>query len=401
MKKSYLLLVVLLLGVTSCSTVRLSYLRGDVIGFSQDVRTSYQAGQGPFRALEQQSEPYDLLKDDDVARMHAFIDNDIPRGMNTSAYYAMELAVDRIKYIRKHSARGDKFTKYYIFLLTDGLDNSSAIAAENAGLTLAPIDPDKYPERLKQKLEKAMGRSRNTFEVYPMLYEGDDIRSIMQTNNLDTATFHNYLRQKFECFRYSSVGRAPELIFSDNYRRIFADMRERFISSSYEFRVPKGFAGRKVKMRFMSSKGEEGELTGSFVRNGNSYTLQNLELKGMEINMRSSAYATDDGHTLIAVTSNDSTNSNVYFRIEELRRDGKAFVVGDRARDVNQYYYDNGLWIVNSEYNSERIVNLDTYFILVVDGSMSLDGPDGNSNGFEAEKQMAREIINLVLKPGK
>lgn len=387
--------------LASCSKVNLSYLRGDVIGFSGDVNTSYAARQDLFRGMSAQSEPYNLLQDDDIRQMKEFIDKEIPRGTNTSAYYAMELATERIKYVRKYSAKRDKFTKYYIFLLTDGLDNSSAQAAMNSGLTLMPLEADQYPERLQKKLRKAMGNSRNTFEVYPMLYEGDDIRGIMQANNLDTAAYHNYLRSKFECFRYSTTGHAPELIFSDNYQQIFAEMRDRFISSAYEFRVPKSYAGRQIRMCFVDKKGNKGELVGDFCRNGSSFTLENIRLDGITINMVSSAYAANDGRTLVAVTTNDSTNSNVFFRIEELQRDGRAFVVGDGHRDVTQYYRDNGLWIVNSEYNSERIVNLDTYFILVIDGSRSLDGPDGNSDGFNAELRMAQDIVDLVLAPSK
>jgi len=373
-----------MLVLSSCSTVKTGFLRADVVGFSERVETSYGAKKHCFKNLADQKEPYDLMTDEGVAAMTTYVNNEIPRGKNTAAYYAVETACDRIRYVRKHQAKGDKFTKYYIFLLTDGLDNNSPEASHKDYETLFRITPEKYRERLQKKLSKAMGWSNNLFEVYPMLYEGDDIKAIQTANNLDTAQYYQFLRNKFECFRYSSTGNAPPLVFSSDYEEIFSQMKDKFISSSYEFMVPKSYLGRRIMMKFKSDKGLEGTITGIFKKSGLKYVIEEMEVTGMTMKLSEQSFLNSEG-------------SNVVFRMEEIMRDGLAFVVGDGPTDVRQFYEEDGLWIVNSEYNTEKKVNMDTYFILVIDGSTSLDGRSGASTEFDKEKEMAEKIINMVL----
>lgn len=378
------LVALLLMTLSSCSTIQTGFLAADVVGFSERVETSYGAKKHCLKNLEEQKDPYNLMSDGGVAAMTAYVNNEIPRGKNTAAYYAVETACDRIRYIRQHQARGDKFTKYYIFLLTDGLDNNSPEASKKDCETLFRLSPEKYRERLQRKLRKAMGWSKNVFEVYPMLYEGDDIKAIQTANNLDDEAYYNFLRYRFECFRYSSTGNAPPLIFASDFEEIFSQMKDKFISSSYEFMVPKSYLGKRIKMIFKSEKGDEGVVTGVFVKKGLKYTLEELEMSGMTMKMTEQSF-------------HDSEGSNVVFRMEEMTRDGFAFVVGDGPKDVQQFYQEDGLWIVNSEYNTEKNVNMDTYFILVIDGSTSLDGRSGATTEFDKEKEMAEKIINMVI----
>lgn len=382
LKVSFITLIVVKL--CSCSIVKVGFLKADVVGFSERVETSYGAKKHCFKNLYAQKEPYDLMTSEGVQLMTTYVNNEIPRGKNTAAYYAVETACDRIRYIRQHQAKGDKFTKYYIFLLTDGLDNNSSEASHKDYETLFRVSPDKYRERLQKKLNKAMGLSKNLFEVYPMLYEGDDIKAIQTANGLDTAQYYQFLRNKFECFRYSSTGNAPPLIFSSDYEEIFSQMKDKFVSSSYEFMVPKSYLGRRIMMKFMSDKGDEGVITGIFKRDGIKYVIDDLEVTGMTLRMTDQSFQNSDG-------------SNVMFRMEEMMKDGRAFVVGDNTSDVRQFYEEDGLWIVNSEYNSEKKVNMDTYFILVIDGSTSLDGRGGTTTEFDKEKEMAEKIIQLII----
>lgn len=378
------LVAFLLMTLNSCSTIKTGFLTADVVGFSERVETSYGARKHCLKNLFEQKEPYNLTTNEGIADMTAFVNNEIPRGKNTAAYYAVETACDRIRYIRQHQAKGDKFTKYYIFLLTDGLDNNSPEASLNDRETLFRISPEKYRERLQKKLRKAMGWSKNVFEVYPMLYEGDDIKAIQTANNLDTAQYYSFLRYRFECFRYSSTGNAPPLIFASDYEEIFSQMKDKFISSSYEFMVPKSYVGKRIMMKFKSEKGEEGVVTGLFTKKGLKYVIEDMEVNGMTMKMADQSF-------------NNTEGSNVVFRMEEMMNNGFAFVVGDGAKDVQQFYQEDGLWIVNSEYNTEKNVNLDTYFILVIDGSTSLDGRSGTTTEFDKEKDMAEKIINMVL----
>lgn len=395
----FVLSMIVLFAFSSCSRENYLFLKGDVIGFSEDAKTSYSAEKGLFKNLKEQSAPYDLTTKEGIDDIRYFIRNDVPRGTNTSAYYAMELACDRIKYVRKHVAGNDDNIKYYIFLLTDGLDNNSKQAALNAKQHIFPVKD--YQKLLQKKLRKTMGWSKNIFEVYPMLYEGDDIKSIMSENNMDEKSYQQMLREQFECFRYSSTGEAPELIYADNFEEIFSELRKKFVSSSYEFRVPKSYVGHKIRMKFVSLEGKEAEMTGFLKKTLGSYSLEDIEVTGMNIDIINSKYATQSGKGIKASTRQDSSKSNIFFHIEGLELDGKAFIVGRGNEDVKQYYQNNGIWIVNSEYSTENYATLLSYFIIVIDGSKSLDGINNNGDGFVKEQKMALDIIDLLVPRNK
>lgn len=127
--KEFLLLLIAL-AFNSCATVRENRLMGDVIGFSDDVQTSFDYQPGFFKNFMPQSNPYDLLNPSERNEMDKFI-RSIPDGQNTVGYYALDMVLDRIKYVRKKVMHKDPETKYYIVLLTDGLDNGSTVVAQN------------------------------------------------------------------------------------------------------------------------------------------------------------------------------------------------------------------------------------------------------------------------------
>ena len=84
--------VILVLASTlfSCASYKESVVLGDVIGFSDDIQQSYRSRK--HRA------PYDISDDQGKAEMDEFILN-IPAGQNTVGYYALDVALDRIKYL--------------------------------------------------------------------------------------------------------------------------------------------------------------------------------------------------------------------------------------------------------------------------------------------------------------
>ncbi|MBO4738082.1 MAG: hypothetical protein J5606_00815 [Bacteroidales bacterium] len=218
----------------SCATQHDNFFRGDVIGFSDKPTTSYRADRGLFMNLKPQSPPYNLLEGNETSKIRTDIKT-VPRGNNTTAYYAMELAAKRVNYIRRKIAKRDPLTKYYIFLLTDGLDNASSQVAKNEKRILFNRTPKQYQKRVHRQLKNAMGWfSKNTFEVYPMMYEGEDLLETKERNKLTDAQFKEMLKQDMECFRYSSEGKekAPELISADNFQSIITELRSHFEKNS-------------------------------------------------------------------------------------------------------------------------------------------------------------------------
>lgn len=383
-KSPNLIGVVAVLLLSSCATEHTRFFRGDVIGFSDRVTTSYTLGsRGLFMDYQQQSEPFDLLTASGRTKMNDAI-NQVPRGNNTTAYYAMELAAKRIKYVRKKIAKNDPNTRYYIFLLTDGLDNASPQVAKNDGRMLFSISPEKYQKRVQKKLRRAMGWwSKNDFEVYTLMYEGDDIEEAKKMNNLTEEQYKTWLEESMNCFRFSSNGEPPELISANSFQSIIEKVKSRLKVSSYIFKVPKSYAGKRIRMIFNNRTGND-TITATLQKSLFSYSLSDIKFS--------------NGVTA-SIEANDSfekdDNVNVYFSINDFRVNGRAF--SPEARKVTQdYEYQPNLWQRNSEYTEVTEDAINTYFILVIDGSRSLDGKNHDKNGFQEEQNMAKEIMSIM-----
>lgn len=373
----------------SCSTTNTKFFRGDVIGFSDKVKTSYRLdSRGLFMNLMEQGNPYDLLQPGDREMMELSIVN-VPRGNNTTAYYAMELAAERVKYVRKKIAKNDPKTRYYIFLLTDGLDNASSQVAKNDGRIWFNRTPEQYQKRLQKKLKSAMGWSKNTFEVYTLLYEGEDMLEAKQQNNYSDEDFDKKLKEEMKCFRYSSHSNAPELISANDFETIFSELQKTLNNASYIFKVPKSFAGKKIRMKMQNEEGDTISFTAKLEKALTSYRL---------VEMKFSDSVTSDvkSGTLTSETSyEDVDNINAYFVIDDFRLKGVAY--RPVKRTVTQEYESSpGFWQRNSEYSEVTNESINTYFILVIDGSRSLDGKNHDKNGFNEETELAKKILKIM-----
>lgn len=137
-KISVLSLILPLVVLPSCK-IHESFSRADLIGFSADVQPSYHVEEGPFKNLEPQSAPYDLLANEEG---FGELLEDVRTGDNTTLYYATDVAIDRIKYVRTKVAKRDPETLYYIFIISDGLDNASVSVSHNHRQTTFISRPD-------------------------------------------------------------------------------------------------------------------------------------------------------------------------------------------------------------------------------------------------------------------
>lgn len=393
MKNSFsLILVGFAFLLSSCGTVNNRFLQADVIGFSDKVQTPYSVERGIFHNLKWQRTPNDLLTDAGKTKIKKDLQA-IQRGNNTAAYYAMELAADRINYVRRKVAKNDPQTKYYIFLLTDGLDNCSPSLAKKEKAILFSRSDEKYRSRVHKKLKSAMGLfAKNSFEVYPMLYEGEDLREIKERN---PEGYEKSITTKMDCFRYSSVGDAPQLIRAEDYGSIINQLRRNFLTSSYTFRVAKDYVNKRIRMNLVDFKGQKVVLEGLLKKSLFGYQLVDVTVKG-------ATYAhvsqfTKDGKVFKAA---DKDDLNIYFRVDDLRCDTHPYFPLNQK--VEQEIEDDLMgWTLNSEYQEVTVSALDTYFILVVDGSNSLDGKNKDQNGFEKELKMATDIVEMIINPNK
>ncbi|MBR3799021.1 MAG: hypothetical protein IKK36_08935 [Bacteroidales bacterium] len=402
MKLKFIVALTILAAImTSCATHK-NGIYSDVIGFSSKVESNYLINhKGRFKNLFRQMPPVNLTDSEDTAYFHRCVGH-FPEELrkkdsitsNTALYYAVETACDRIRYIRKRYMKGNKETQYYIFATTDGLDNWSSQAALEDGQTLFRVKPNKYPKRVQRKLKRAMGWSKNQFEVYPMVKDGQDLRTIQEYNNMEDEEYVAYIDSIMDCLRYSSKGKekAPEVIFKDNYDTIFSTVKEKFKTSSFSFLVPKGYSGERIRMLLTSDTGESAELTGLFHKKIFKYVLSDIELNGITIN-RESIYFKKDGKTLFPSANNLKAfqSGAVKFKIEKIESliDGKKFDVNKEV--VKQYHETNGIWAQNTEYRKESLTTQNVYFIFVVDASASLSRED-----FDAEMEMVKSISHLM-----
>ena len=263
--------------------------------------------------------------------------------------------------------------------------------------------PEKYKKRIQRKLKHAMGLfHHNIFEVYPMMYDkSEDLESTRVSKNMSKEEFREgILKKEMDCFRYSSFGkdRAPELISSDDYDTISKRIRKELETATYAFRVPKAYKKKTIQMQFKNKNNDPVTLTAQLKRSMFSYYLKEIQLSdGASITYKNEFFGpryklkNDKSYEKI---NND--NINVYFRINDFRLNN-ALYFPDPNKVTQKYYepsYD--VWYENSEYEELSKLNIDTYFILLVDGSTSLDGKSGKEKNFQNEVSTAMKILDFI-----
>ena len=382
----FLILSFLLLFV-SCATEQKIFYQADVIGFGEDVQTSYSYEKGPFKNMKLQSKPVDMLKN--ASEMDRTIQKVIPRGNNTSLYYATDIAIDRIQWVRKKIAKRDKATKYYLFLLTDGLDNASVYTAK-VNKQAVVSSPENYRERIESRLRHTTGvfKNRNDLTVYPMLRVGKDIQQIAVDNNLSESDFKDYLNRQFACFSYSSDGEVPELIQEKDWKDIEKVVENRIVNNTLDFRVAKDYKGKRIRMTITDQNGVKGTIEGTLKSFFGNYRLVDVATLGVDIDTRNSVFVKQHGKVLNAIKDNKN-DGNIFFTVSGLSESegGKMF----QPKQVRQSIYDGELWQANTEYEQKPDVRPNAYCIFVIDGSLSLTDED-----VKAEIECVKKIIRTI-----
>ena len=389
MKRSIILTLIALL-IASCATHQQFY-KADIIGFGEDARTSYAYHKGSFKNLRDQSQPIDLLYD--TPSMQQALDVVIPRGNNTTLYYATDLATDRIKWVRRKVANYDKETQYYLFILTDGLDNASVQVAKN-NKQVRVSSPERYRERIERKLKSATGLLRNGSDLttYVLLCKGKDLLQMAKDNELTDEQFENYLDKQFECFRYATRGEVPELIQEKDFPTIEKVLEDRLVNNSLDFRVAKDYRNKRIRILMTDPNGHKATLEGTLKRNiVGRYKLVNVSEEGIIKDSLRTDRTRQKGRTLMA-HKGSSKDENIFFTISGLKySDGSKMF---KPSTVKQSFYDGQLWQANTEYEQKPYIRPNAYCIFVVDGSMSLTDKD-----IEAEKTCIKKILSLI-NPG-
>lgn len=371
--------------MSSC-TVQRQHLKCDIIGFNDNITHNYTFGKCIVKKLRKQSEPYNLLQRDggDIKEAISFVEG-IPQGKNTSAYYALDKALDRVEYVQKKYMDKDLKSKYYVVMLTDGLDNYSGRMAkqDNKWKYRKQDEPDiarEYKEKLPERMENVMKTYKffnlikkpsttNSFQSYVLLYKGDDIK---ESNYSD-----EQLKELLQPFTGGQNAEKPEPIISENFEDLFVELEQNIVSRSFGFHINKQYEGKKIRMKL----NKEGTVyfEGDFVKEGKYYYFSNVKLSdGLKVK-KDRLY----GYTNL-------NSGGVTFYLEDLKLNGFPYKVDNSS--VTQWYFDMGDFRRNAEYSKGGFSEKNTYMILLVDGSESF------KEKFKDAKKMVVKIINMVTE---
>lgn len=386
MKKFFGLCMVLSLLLGSCVTAHKG-IEADLVGFSDDVSLSYlkNVPSNKVVGVGKKTKPYEIGDEEGYKQMRNEIFNMKPIGANTSLYFAKDVARKRVRYVRRKFLTRDPETKIYIIVMTDGLENSSLRTAKNHHMGHCCRTTEAYQRVVKRRTKKAMGK--NAWQVYPIVFEGEDLRRLYINNNMTEEKKKEFLDTQFEPMRGAKgapvKGKkdfiSPRVIASSSADDIANKFREEFLSASFGFHIPKGYAGKSVKMQFFNTNSKKiAEFTGSFVKRNGNFFLKDVKFS--------------DGLSCVIEKKGKWKSTNrknrkslvAEFEFNDFKLNGKA-MTSDYT--VSQDVYQQGIWVTNTEYGAQRGQSQNAYIIAILDGSESV-GEDYN--------EMKKALINMI-----
>jgi len=366
---------------SGCSTYH-NKLKSDFVGFSDNVTTSYSyTNKCLFKKLRKQSEPFNLFieyknKYDDPMYKSVY---GLKQGFHTVSFYALDMALDRIEYVQKKKKimEHDPDAQYYVFMLTDGLDDySGSLAKQNNSWKYrgqeVPVIQKNYGDYLQKRMNNLMKKylffnlikkpsTTNKFKSYVLLYKGKDIKESPLTDE-DLRT----LLLPFCASQNVPESEKPTPIIDENFDGLLEKLSEELVSNTFAFGISKGLEGQKVKMILNGIKNEDVDnlskqvsITGDFILSNGSYQLKNIQY--------SNGLTTESNSTTIY---GSSRGNDVVFYLDNLKLNGKKYkVILNKVIQYNERIKGKLVW--NSEFVPKNYSAKNTYFIVILDGSES------------------------------
>ncbi|MDR2836417.1 MAG: hypothetical protein LBV69_09580 [Bacteroidales bacterium] len=368
------ILISFVLFFNSCITCKdCTQLKADYIAFSDNVYPSYKTNKtAPFN-LETEKGKFKigLMK--------------LNTGEKTSAYYALDKGLDRVKNVRKKYMGRSPKSRYYIITLTDGLDNNSTTLAKIKGGNKQERDL-KYEEKLKKELSKVMGSKKNRFQSYVMYYDAKDSYVLNEKGEKEYYT-EQEIKDKLRVFSYGNNVATPEVIYIQNgeIKELATKFNEEFKTQAFSFIISKGYVGERIKMNLKNAENKEIEIEGTFMQAGNKYYLTDIKTStGVTFDQSQSG-------KIMMSEFNEKSSTDVLFDVLSLRYMGNLFkVVGDEQHQ-KQLILTNGKWSPNVEYRAATIQITDAYILVILDVSKSF-------TVLNEAKQQINNIIDEITK---
>ena len=393
----YLLLAGMVLLGASCA-VQHEAIMADAIRFSDDAVTSYTHKDGKFKNLYNQSSPYLLYDKNGFNKagkedLQKFIRGK-ETGKATAGYYALDLALDRTEYVRKHQFKNDPFTKSYIIYMTDGLDNASVQVAHNHKQLWFITKESSYAKRIQKKMKRVMGvckLQQNTFQVFPIMFLGEDMQENMKKRGANTLEERKKLAaEDMQYYRGASKGTTvPEVLVETDYKQIGKGFEGVLASSGFEFHVPVGYRDQRIRMKLTNEQGQHIEIEGLLTKMAGEWWLKEITYSdGVTIPDQRYAFRNKPLREVAAVNKDDTKSLMVIFRLDDIRLDGKNF----KVQEAVQEHERAGFFETNTEYEMLKRNLSDSYVLMILDVSSSL------RERLKDEQQAMEDILKVILK---
>lgn len=175
---------------------------------------------------------------------------------------------------------------------------------------------------------------------------------------------------------------APEIIYGDDFTTILENFKTEFATSSFEFKVPKGYLNMEVKMMLKDDDNNEVNISGILKKTlfGRYY------LKDIKTN------ANFNGKKSMLKSMNKNKRDQLaLFVIPMLTLENKPFIVANTEEAIEQDYKNNGYWVKNSEYSKQSSATVKNYIQLIFDCSTSMDEVQ-----IGEEKAVLKDITEFV-----
>lgn len=352
---------------SSCTSMQDTKVFANVMTFSGDVNKFYMKN-------------YDLNEGYKVQSLWRGIENLTVLNNETAEYYAMDIALDEIQ--NRVLKKKDKETKYYLILLTDGLDNVSLEMARKDGRGVYD-SLEAYADSLNKRMNTILNKSYlfglvqneniyNTFQSWPIMFFGDDMKSSGYEK-----------KEAMELLKPLAGAQntfTPNPIVEEETGRILELFKQQFVVTQYSFLIPKGYVEKRVKMSFYDKNGKNATMEADFKRIGkDKFGLSKIKTS------ENFFIDTKDEDIIISDESGDGENSAV-FTIDNLRLNEKPYSI----KSAKQEYYENGKFRTNSEFDDKAGMKKNAYILLVLDTSKSLGSQASNV------KKLAQDIILYI-----
>ena len=387
MKRLLGLCAVLSLLFGSCVTAHQG-IKADLVGFSDDVTLSYlkNVPSNKVVGVGKNVAPYEIGTEEGYKQMRNGIMGMKPTGANTSLYFSKDVARKRVRYVRRKYLTRDPNAKIYMIVMTDGLENSSLRAAKNHHMGHCRNKIESYQRAVKRSTKRAMGK--NSWQVYPIVFEGEDLRTLYTRNKMSEEAIRDFLNEQFEPMRGSKGAPikgedyiSPRVISGSKADEIANTFRDEFNSASFGFHIPKGYAGKEIKMQFFVGSEQIAEFTGSFVKRCGRFFLE-------DVNFSEGLSCVVEKKGKWKSTNRKARKSLVaQFEFNDFKYKGKALADNYTvAQDVEQ----QGIWVTNTEYNAQRGQSQNAYIIAILDGSESV------GNDYAEMKKTMMSMISII-----